>query len=559
MGEVEAWLQQHSPQYWSQLTPPQLNALLGPFVAGWRVTIPAGTLRIDGIAHLDVALDAAYPSSQMRVFAPGAGNDFRWPHVEGWERLCLRPTRIFAPHADRFATHLNDAIELLRFSESKCRREFEREFLSYWSQRAEGSSPEARVWSLLKPGGSSREIWAFFDSRTGRYVVADEKATLRKWLRNSGANPSDSYIFPTWLFRLSRPWIPKDFPKRGSDVTSMLAPETLQRCLRPGLVVPLLFEAETETGAAFVAVTLHGGSKRELEKGFRHISRVPLDRIIGSYASRSVARHRVIRVDGAWIHGRDHASSFAEVRDRKVVLIGCGAIGASVARLLAQAGVGELVFVDHDTLSAPNTARHVLGSPQIGVNKATGLQAELRRQFPHLTFDHAFPERFERLSKFDKRHIADADLVVSAGIDVDGEGALDNWRQSLTKPPAYLSCWAESFAVAGHAVLLFGQRSLMSTFDEQERPTFRLTDWPDEVATVIVEAGCGNSFQPHGVIDLQPTVVMAAGIALACLRGQVPSSCRRVWMGDRATVEGLGGVCTPLFANSFCVQEYAWP
>lgn len=38
--------------------------------------------------------------------------------------------------------------------------------------------------------------------------------------------------------------------------------------------------------------------------------------------------------------------------------------------------------------------------------------------------------------------------------------------------------------------------------------------------------------QPHGVIDLHPTVGMAAGLALDTLLDKVPASCRRVWMGD---------------------------
>ena len=205
------------------------------------------------------------------------------------------------------------------------------------------------------------------------------------------------------------------------------------------------------------------------------------------------------------------------VKNRKVSIIGCGAIGAAVARLLAQAGVGEQIFIDGDSLTTANISRHPLGTSHVGFNKASALQDHLRREFPHLTFDHAFRRRFESLTTKDLENLAGTDLIISAGIDFDGEAALDRWRRSLARPPAHLSTWVESYAAVGHGVLLYGRASILTGFDGEERLNFRLTDWPDESGALIVEAGCGNSFQPHGVIDLHPSVGMAAGLALDTL------------------------------------------
>lgn len=99
----------------------------------------------------------------------------------------------------------------------------------------------------------------------------------------------------------------------------------------------------------------------------------------------------------------------------------------------------------------------------------------------------------------------------------------------------------------------------MSCLDDQERPNFRLTDWPDETATLVVEAGCGKSFQQHGIIDLQPVIGMAAQLALDVLRDQVPAACRRVWMGDPAVVERHGGMSRDTFTDRWTVREFAWP
>lgn len=506
-----------------------------------------------------LAIDAAFPNSQPRVFAPAAGGDYDWPHTEQAGLLCLRSTRNAAPIADRVKLHLCYAEELLNFPEPKRRQEFEREFTAYWSHRATNSAERARVWSLVTPGGVTREVAYFFDARSNRHVIADDSHTLKRWLRNAGTNPGDKQIYPTWLFRLSQPWTPREFPETGDEITKLLPPEMVRKCLEPGLLSPFLFEVDTVTGTAFAAVVLRGADRRDVMRGFRHMSKVPPTRIINSYAKRPVERCKVARVDGAWVHGRDHASSYAVVKNRKVAIVGCGAIGAAVAQLLAQAGVGEQIFVDSDSLTTANVSRHPLGMSYVGLNKASALQEHLRREFPHLTFEHAFRRRFEWLSSKELDLLASVDLIISAGIDFDGEATLDHWRRSVARPPAHLCTWAEAYAAAGHAVVLYGKASVREGFDDEERPTFRLTDWPDEAGALIVEAGCGNTFQPHGVIDLHPTVGLAAGLALDTLLDKVPASCRRVWMGDPAVVQDHGGLLRENFTERLTMREFVWP
>lgn len=84
-----------------------------------------------------------------------------------------------------------------------------------------------------------------------------------------------------------------------------------------------------------------------------------------------------------------------------MAIVGCGAIGAAVARLLAQAGVGELLLVDGDELTVANASRHPLGIDHVGLNKATAMAAVLRRQLPHLTFE-GYATRFERLKEWQR-------------------------------------------------------------------------------------------------------------------------------------------------------------
>lgn len=524
----------------------------------WRVNVPSGSFQFEKVDHLILAVDSRFPYSQIRVFAPAAGSDYCWPHVEHEGLLCLRPTRSSAPTVDRVVEHLSDAAELLNYSETTRRAEFEREFATYWAHLSYDQPNRERVLSLVAPRGESREVFYFYDSKVSRFIIGDDKPALLKWLRNSGTNPGSKDLRSTWLSRLVRPWTPQEFPSRGSEITGMIPTEIAPRYLIPDLRVPFLFEVETESGTTFAAGLLRGPKRREVIKGFRNISRVPVARLVNFYANQAVDRCKVSRVDGAWVHGRDHSSTFSAVKNRSVAIIGCGAIGASLARILAQAGIGEIMLVDGDNLSTANVSRHLLGIGHVGFNKASLLQCELSKQFPHLTFAHAFRRRFEHLTREELDVLARADLIVACGIDFDGEATLDQWRRSLPQPQAFLSTWVEAYATAGHAVLLYGDQSILSGFDEQERPIYRLTDWPDDAGALIAEAGCGNSFQPHGVVELHPTIGLAAGLALDAMLGKVVVSCRRIWMGNPLMVELNGGTLRSGFTESMTIREFPW-
>ena len=516
-----------------------------------------GAIACAEVSFLLVIVDSFFPRSQPRVHAPEARRDFSWPHVEPNGVLCLRDTMLTADPGQRVVDHLSWALELLQFSEAKPRAEFAREFSTYWT-RCASEKRALPVLSLLKPGGPSRDVVWFADMRRLRVIAAEDRTTLMRWLRNSGANPSDQQVVPGRLVWLRRPWIPAEFPKHGREVLAHLSADDQQHVLHPGKLSLVMFGSKTPTGIAFAATILEGPAKKDLTKGFRGLSTVPPGVIARSYAGRPVIRCPVSRIDGAWIHGRDLNDQYQALAQRKIAVVGCGALGAAIARLLAQAGVGTYLLVDGDDIAGHNTSRHVLGQRFIGKNKAAATAQMLKEDFPHIHGAEAFPLRFEALRADELRKLAACDIVISAGIDIDGDAALDHWRAGLSQPPAHICTWVEPFALVGHAAALLGGARLMDAFDELERVRFRLTDWPVGCGALAVEAGCGNVFQPHGAVELQATVGVAAGVALDVLSGKVAQSMRRVWQGDPDDVGRKGGAVSHLFTEKMSVREHVW-
>jgi hypothetical protein len=70
------------------------------------------------------------------------------------------------------------------------------------------------------------------------------------------------------------------------------------------------------------------------------------------------------------------------LRDKRVLLIGCGAIGGFVALELARAGFGHLTVVDHDVLEPGNYVRWPFGRQLWGISKALLLRALIGQNYP---------------------------------------------------------------------------------------------------------------------------------------------------------------------------------
>ncbi|MDI1245942.1 MAG: ThiF family adenylyltransferase [Rhodoferax sp.] len=556
---IEQKLEIQLPGRWRRLNEDELKKQpLCNLCIGWKIDLDFGSVLCKGIDHFVVVVNSSFPHSQPRVLIPQAGINFMWPHVEDKGLLCLEATQLTGDPSERILQHLNWAHELMNYDELKIRREFEREFSSYWIRFSQKNRRSSKILSLMNISGNSREVVYFSDIPNNRIIVADDADVLRKWLKNSNINSREKEFLPSWLTMLPKQWIPSEYPQIGSNLLKFIPAPVLRKILIRGEQFPIFIGVGTPTGQVFAAATLQCAKMRDLTKGFRSISQVPFERIKASFGSRPVLRCSVSRVDGRWVHGRDHDPTFSTMHAKSVAVVGCGALGSSIAKLLAQSGVGSFFLIDGDHLSPANVSRHELGMQCVDKNKAEAMLAMLQQDFPHLHSPKAYPKRFEFLTQKERAEIANADLIITAGIDLDSDVSLDNWRRTLSQPPAHLCTWVEAFAVVGHAVLLYGNDSLMSGFDDTERPSFRLTNWSEDSQQLIDEAGCGNAFQPHGVVDLHSTVTLAARFAVDTLSGKIPSSCRRVWQGDLREVSKNGGVAMPNFSESWVIKEFPW-
>jgi len=214
-----------------------------------------------------------------------------------------------------------------------------------------------------------------------------------------------------------------------------------------------------------VGVQLNQQPPPQIRRKFRRPGRISASVRRNSAANYPIERCVASRVDGEWIHGRGKDQNYSSLANTRLAFIGCGALGSNLSRLLMQAGVGECLFVDHDTFESHNIYRHILGHSWIGANKAAAMAKQLRSDFPHCRSTSSINSKFENLSSPQLDILAEFDILISAGIPIETEAAISAWRLSLDDPIPQISSWIEPFGVAGHSVVIMDEDSLLDKYN----------------------------------------------------------------------------------------------
>ena len=121
-----------------------------------------------------------------------------------------------------------------------------------------------------------------------------------------------------------------------------------------------------------------------------------------------------------------------KVRSTSIAFFGCGALGSSVAELLARGGVNQLNLFDPDFINFGNLCRHTLDGSFIDVNKAKALAARLSRANPLSTIK-GYPVRIPLSSRLDEaihQAFAEVDVFVDC---TTSEAAFDWLNQYAVK------------------------------------------------------------------------------------------------------------------------------
>lgn len=219
------------------------------------------------------------------------------------------------------------------------------------------------------------------------------------------------------------------------------------------------------------------------------------------------------------LHYERNQSQALALRNRLVVVFGCGAVGSHVTAQLAHAGL-NLTCVDHDVLELPNVTRHYLTDPRlVGQLKAQALARRLREELPALQRMRSVSADIRQLTDGHLHSLVEgAVLLVGATGHDDIDRRLNRIAREHTLPLVVPSLWAES----PHGIL--GDLQIVP-WALRNRACFECVRPAREVEPAEAQAQQGLSSEVQRVATLTAEVVLALLLtgtpAYRALAGQV--------------------------------------
>lgn len=356
-----------------------------------------------------------------------------------------------------------------------------------WFESSDGGwlndRPDLDLDRYFEPsdGDSALYLYKDLDSLTDCFVRFVPCANNVMMLAGRGTRPQkvakrhrrDAYGYVAQLGTVVFP------PRSWADISALISPATdLDRRIREHAVgtVVLRYDRGDREGIVLLEVwptTAGGIAARRLRSG----------------ADTEAARSARAGLD-SWA-----------LRDRRVAIVGIGALGSFIADMLVRAGVTDLTLVDGDTVMPGNLVRHLVGPDSVGKNKAKAVK-------DHLTQVH---RRNIKVAARDT-NLKDAN---QAFIDIESHNLVVNATAD--------------FAVTAllHQAAAALETNIISAAIQNDGDTFRIdvlpplnghaplpaSARPRATGALAYDAGCGSPISPtppHAVIEAAAATVRHA-------------------------------------------------
>lgn len=345
------------------------------------------------------------------------------PHVDPKGDLCY-----FAKGAavlDRYdpAESIAQCLDQARYVLDRIRHDpdyryddIQDEFLLHWAIGGSEAVLPVLIGTVDQASKSSN-YWLVSLGAAARAVITNHKEEVEALARALGAESPASTECPCWLFSTDTlPAVPDAIPSNVSELFAWLRVwdrplyHQIQRVLErePQYLQYKMATFAVHTplgwlGFGFDLNPVHRLGAQKKPKLYRQY-------LHSHEGSRGIIRLVLTEFGPDFVHGRN--LTYGTLKDKRIVVVGAGAIGSHVApgliRLGAGTGCGQLDIVDPDLMMPENLGRHTLGYPSLFKRKAEALSAELTRQFP-------FSKVRPRVAIVqDLRDLFRADLVIDA-------------------------------------------------------------------------------------------------------------------------------------------------
>lgn len=491
--------------------------------------VPEG--RSFGQAWLE--LPSAFPENALAIIRLSSENVLKVPHIESGGKLCLGdgdpgPLSGASP-VDRIQHLIETFYEL--FLRPWCGGELDGDFANesqnYWAihctQCISSHDVVTKIYTLDERPASPR-IYEAKHLPGKRVVIACSDNTLsNRFVTAMGGGKELRQVLVADI-PISFPLTPATWPRDNANL------ERLLRIRLGSKAGNFLFAIGRRNRSIHRIVLLRAPN---CSFGFL-LPGGPPNTVRQGYSTRKFPTLKLVplvveRLDPNWIYGRDQHPEVVVRQQRRILVIGAGALGSQVVEQLAKAGIGFLTIIDDDFMETANIGRHVLGANSIGLGKAKALAEQLTRRWPSCAVS---PEKSSIQNWLKHNDLSGVDMVVDLTGEPDVRLCIENSRKRHECP--LLIGWMEPYVAAAHACLLpKGQPWMIDPVDRLE--SLQAVTWPDDV--MQHEPSCGSVFQSYTSAAATHAVALVAEAALDLLDGKVKRSIVRHWIRGQAFLD----------------------
>ena len=225
-------------------------------------------------------------------------------------------------------------------------------------------------------------------------------------------------------------------------------------------------------------------------------------------------------------------------KPQTIAIVGCGSVGAEIARQLVCSGVENIELVDYDKLETENIYRHYLSSEYIGVSKSDALANELSYKYPYVNI---VKSKFSKLIDcLDSPFLERIDgIIVATGSPTDERYFNENTIKMSTRPWV-IYVWVEGHGFGGHAVYVHnsGKGCLNCLYRDSDgnKSLESIQNFLKAEQNIAIDlSGCGSHFLPYSFADAIQSALLATRLATQAINGEMYKSCRISWKASFST------------------------
>lgn len=501
-----------------------------------------------------VGVSESFPCKEPSFFLLNP-NDFEaLPHVEENGLICYTNDDNLVLDIDNPVGIIKDCFDLAKQTlidslTKKNQDDFYNEYEAYWRRFKNCLSVFTNIEisskvSLLK--------YAKIKNAETFFAVTDQTDRLNTYQRFFGSKEAPQFVNGIYIPLLlgSKIFIPKgDLQIKGTLIQELIQQFTSlenQREMKRLLAKPkkddlIIFSLPQPNGYfSLFGVRLKGINYRQHPLLFSDIN-------------FKISPITTTRLDPEFMLARGGTGQ--KVLNKKILVIGAGAIGSIICEELVKASVLKVDIVDKDILSPENCYRHSCGYRYVNKKKPEAVKAKLEEFFPHseinafsIPIEDAIAKKKIDLSNYEA-------VIVATGNATINQFLSKKFIEQIPGTPILFS-WLDPFGIGGHCLVsnLSAEGCFQCLYSNEglfNSASFAHPSQPKSFSKNI--SGCGSMYVPYGSLDAINTAILAVRKLLEIFSGKEKHNSIFSWKGDPGLFLSEGYKLSPRFNQ--CQEE----